>query len=173
MAPQPDLATALSRALPAGYALRDRTDDDLPALRDLYAQTREEELRAVAWPPEAKRAFLDDQFAKQHAHYLQHYRLAHWWVITAGGVPVGRLYVEQTASDLRIMEVTLDRAHRNRGVGGALMRVLVDHAQSSGVRCSLHVEPFNPAYRLYQRLGFVTREERGVYCFMTREPAVS
>lgn len=173
MAPRMDLAAALAAILPQGYALRDRVDADLPALRDLYAQTREEELRSVTWSPEAKRAFLDDQFAKQHAHYLQHYPRARWWVLTADDAVVGRLYVEQTAGDLRIMEVTLDRAHRNRGVGGALMRVLVAHAGHEGIRCSLHVEPYNPAFRLYERLGFVTREERGVYCFMTREPVLS
>ena len=33
---------------------------------------------------------------------------------------------------------------------------------------SLHVEPFNPAKRMYERLGFVVSETRGLYEFMVR-----
>ena len=31
---------------------------------------------------------------------------------------------------------------------------------------SIHVEKFNPAMRLYRRLGFVTEEDKGVYDLM-------
>jgi GNAT superfamily N-acetyltransferase len=163
---------ALARHLPRGYALRPREVHDLPFLRELYAATREEELRPVQWPPEQKRAFLHDQFEKQHAHYLQHYPQAQWWIVTCDGSPVGRLYLSRTARDLRIMDVSLLDAHRNQGVGTALMRAAIEHAQDQRVPSSLHVEPFNPALRLYQRLGFVHVETRGVYLFMERPCSV-
>jgi hypothetical protein len=35
----------------------------------------------------------------------------------------------------------------------------------------IHVEKFNPAMRLYRRLGFVTAEEQGVYERMRWMPA--
>jgi GNAT superfamily N-acetyltransferase len=162
------VSIALARHLPPGYALRPREAQDMPFLRDLYAGTREEELRPVAWTPEEKRVFLANQFALQHGHYLQHYPQAEWWIVTCEGVPVGRLYVARTARDLRIMDVSLVDAHRNQGVGTALMRALVEDAESAGVPASLHVEPFNPALRLYLRLGFFHVETRGVYLFMER-----
>jgi hypothetical protein len=31
---------------------------------------------------------------------------------------------------------------------------------------SIHVEKFNPAMRLYRRLGFLTEEDKGVYDLM-------
>jgi len=162
------LQLSLAQALPAGYALRDRREDDLPFLALLYAETREDELRPVPWSDEQKRAFLRDQFQKQHAHYLQHYPRARWWLLEAGGQPIGRLYVEQTTQEIRLMDVSLLAAHRGRGIGTALMRALLAHADRAQLPVTLHVEPFNPALRLYDRLGFATRETRGVYLFMER-----
>ena len=169
----PALAELLQQALPAAYGLRQRSEADLPFLCQLYAQTREEELAPVQWPAQQKEAFLADQFDKQHQHYLQHYPRAQWWMLTCQGAPMGRLYLEQTARELRIMDVSLMPAHRNQGLGTALMRSVLRHADGQRLTASLHVEPFNPALRLYQRLGFVHAETRGVYLFMQRPPATT
>ena len=84
---------------------------------------------------------------------------------------MGRLYLEQTERELRIMDVSLLPDHRNQGLGTALMRALLGHADDQQLTLSLHVEPFNPALRLYQRLGFCHAETRGVYLFMQRPSA--
>jgi ribosomal protein S18 acetylase RimI-like enzyme len=162
------LLQALSPALPAGFSLRPRSEADLAFLGRLYASTREEELAAVDWPAEQKTAFLLDQFGKQHAHYLQHYPRAQWLVIERDGQPVGRIYVEQTRVEIRLMDIALLPAERNRGVGTALTQALLAHADRAGLPVTLHVEPFNPALRMYVRLGFERREERGYYFFMER-----
>lgn len=162
---------SLAAALPAGYGLRVRADADLPFLCGLYAQTREEELRAVPWTAQQKRDFLADQFSKQHAHYLQHYPRAHWWIVTCGEEPAGRLYVEQTEAELRIMDVSLAAPHRGRGLGSAIMRAVLRHADAQQLPVTLHVEPFNPALRLYETFGFTRVETRGVYEFMRRQAA--
>ncbi len=61
-------------------------------------------------------------------------------------------FVDEQTPELSIGVV--DRA-RGRGVGGALLRALIDEAQRSGVPAlSLSVEPDNPAASLYRRLGF-------------------
>lgn len=60
--------------------------------------------------------------------------------------------------------------HRNQGLGNALMCSLLQHADCHQLTVGLHVEPFNPALRLYQRLGFSQAETRGVYLFMQRPP---
>lgn len=163
--------TQLRQALPAAYGLRHRSEADLPFLCQLYAQTREEELAPVPWTAQQKQAFLADQFDKQHRHYLQHYPRAQWWVLTHQYTPMGRLYLEQTARELRVMEISLMPDHRNQGLGTALMRALLGHADGQQLTVALHVEPFNPALRLYERLGFVHAETRGVYWFMQRPPA--
>lgn len=165
------LVRALEGGLHAGYRLRERSQSDLGFLSQLYASTREEELRRVNWTDAQKASFLQDQFDKQHAHYLEHYPQAQWLVIERERVPVGRIYVEQTSREIRLMDVALLPAARGQGLGSSLMRALLAHGDKTGVPVTLHVEPFNPAMRLYQRLGFVSVETRGYYQFMTRAVA--
>lgn len=156
--------------LAPGIGLRPRTDADLSFLGDLYASTREEELRPVPWSAAQKRAFLQDQFEKQHAHYLQHYPNAEWFVIEHEAAPIGRFYVCRTAGEIRLMDVSLVGGWRSRGIGTAILRALAEHADALALPLGLHVEPFNPALRLYQRWGFEPIETRGVYVFMQRKP---
>jgi len=42
----------------------------------------------------------------------------------------------------------------------------MEEAAHSQKPVTLHVEPYNPAVRLYQRLGFRVVEQRGVNLFM-------
>ena len=49
------------------------------------------------------------------------------------------------------------------------MDALLAYADRLGRPVSLHVEPFNPARRLYERLGFRVIETRGLYELMVRE----
>ena len=135
----------------------------------LYALTREAELSAVDWPTAAKQSFCRQQFDAQHAHYHQHYPDAQFLLVERDGAPVGRLYFEQTTKELRLMEITMVAAARNLGIGGALSGALLKHAHACGVAMGLHVEPFNPARRLYERQGFHAVEERGLYLYMRFE----
>ena len=164
----PGLRPALAAALPARHQLRERTPADLAFLSELYASTRQDEMRLVNWTDSQKAAFLQDQFQKQHSHYLEHYPQAQWLVIERGNIPVGRIYIERTAREFRLMDVALLPTARGQGLGGALMRALLAAADSAGLPVTLHVEPYNPAIRLYRRLGFVEIETRGYYQFMER-----
>lgn len=161
-------ASAFACTLPAGVALREESDGDLDFLADLYASTREEELRPVAWPEAQKRAFLRQQFDLQRAHYRQHYEGAEWLIVLRDAAPIGRLYLKAGSTEVRLMDVALALAQRGQGIGTALMHGVLQHADALGVPVTLHVEPFNPAIRLYQRLGFTTLETRGIYCYMQR-----
>jgi ribosomal protein S18 acetylase RimI-like enzyme len=154
----------------ASIRLRAETNADLDFSAGLYAQTREAELRQVAWPHEARLSFCREQFNAQHAHYEKHYPRAQFLIVELADQAIGRVYFEQTASELRLMEITIDAAHRNRGIGSAISAALLVHARAQGIAMGLHVEPFNPARRLYERQGFSIIEERGIYLYMRVEP---
>jgi ribosomal protein S18 acetylase RimI-like enzyme len=53
-----------------------------------------------------------------------------------------------------------------RGIGTKLLRELQDEAHTAGKVLTIHVEKFNPALRLYQRLGFQQIEDKGVYLLL-------
>jgi ribosomal protein S18 acetylase RimI-like enzyme len=149
---------------------RSETTDDIEFLAHLYALTRADELTAVDWPEATKQAFCRQQFTAQRTHYLNHYPGAQLLIIQRGVEPVGRVYFEQTAHELRLMEITLVPAARNLGIGGAVGRALQRRAHEAGLPITLHVEPFNPARRLYERQGFREVETRGLYLYMVSEP---
>ncbi len=143
--------------------LRPVADADRAFLVDLYGSVREPELAHVPWDDAAKRAFVEHQFAAQDAHYRAHYPGATLDVVEVAGGRAGRLYVHRGPKDIRIMDVALAPAYRGRGIGTALLRALIDEAERSGRRVSIHVEQNNPARTLYERLGFEPAGEHGVY----------
>jgi len=151
-------------------ALRPITDDDRDFLFRLYASTRAEELRGVDWSDAQKEAFLRMQFDAQHHAYTTNYPGAEFSVVLVDGVPAGRLYLHQREDELRIVDVALMPAYRGRGLGGALLRQVQQRAQALGLAARIHVELYNPAQRLYARLGFVKIGESGVYHLLEWKP---
>ena len=149
-----------------GIQLRPITAADEPFLCALYASTRTEELAPVPWSEEQKRAFLEMQFRAQSAHYATHYADADFLIIELDGQPIGRLYIARWPDQIRIVDISLVPEHRGRGVGSGLLRRILDEGASSNRSVTIHVEEFNPAMRLYERLGFRPVSAYGVYHLM-------
>ena len=144
---------------------------DLAFVYALYAQVRAAELAPVLWPQEAKDAFLAEQAALQHRHYVANYPGADLLVIEDGSGPIGRVYVYRSPGEIRLMDIALVPGRRSRGTGTRLLNEIRDEARVTGSAVTLHVEPDNPAQRLYRRLGFRLIEHRGVYDFLGWDPA--
>jgi len=143
---------------------------DEPFLREVYAATRAEELAQVDWTPAQKDAFLRMQFDAQHRYYAENYPHAQFQIILVDGEPAGRLYVDRRAAEIRIMDITLLPAFRGQGIGSRLLNEILAEGQAHGLPVTIHVERFNPALRLYERLGFRLLEDKGVYCLMEWTP---
>ncbi len=156
--------------LPPGITSRPITAADAEFLCTLYASTREEELKVVDWPRERVEAFLRQQFEAQHHHYMNHYVGAQFNLLLAAGEPIGRFYVARWASEIRLIDIALLPAWRGRGTGTALVRQLLAEGEASGKVVSIHVEMFNPALHLYERLGFEHVSDYGVYRFLRWTP---
>jgi ribosomal protein S18 acetylase RimI-like enzyme len=154
----------------ATITLRPITDDDQPLLLEIYGSTREDELRLVDWSDAQKQAFVEQQFGCQHAYYQQQYADASFDVILADGVPVGRLYVDRREDEIRIIDIALLPEFRGRGIGGSIMKDLLEEALRAEKPVRIHVENYNPAMRWYDRLGFHKTGETGVYHLMEWVP---
>jgi len=68
------------------------------------------------------------------------------------------------------VDLALLPPHRNAGIGTAILRDLLAEAAVAQKPVRIHVEKFNPALRLYARLGFAPTEDKGVYLFMKWSP---
>lgn len=149
--------------MPRQTDLRPVTDDDREFLFRLYASTREEELSVVPWSDEQKESFLRSQFGAQTRYWNEQFPEASFDVVENGGGPVGRLYVDHRVDEIRLIDIALLPEFRGRGIGGSLLEQVLEQARAAGKAVRIHVEKNNPAYRLYQRLGFRTLEDKGVY----------
>jgi ribosomal protein S18 acetylase RimI-like enzyme len=160
----------INAAAEFGIGYRPFTQDDLPFVAELYASTRRWEVALTGWPLEAQEAFLAQQHEAQHSHYSTHYEGLERLVIERGGEAIGRLYLHESARDLRIVDISLIATCRAQGIGGAILRDVMADAHVHGKAASIHVEKQNPARRLYLRLGFVEAADRGVYDLLQADP---
>jgi microcystin-dependent protein/GNAT superfamily N-acetyltransferase len=148
----------------------DPHDDEF--LYRVYAGTRDEELAAVPWDTAQKQAFLRSQFDAQSRWYREHYVRATYEIVLFDGEPAGRLYLHRGETEIRIVDIALLPEHRGNGIGTSLLSDLLAEAGAAGKRVTVHVERFNPAKRLYARLGFSVAEDKGVYVFLEATPQV-
>ena len=137
--------------------------EDEALLYQIYASTREEELAQVPWDTAEKEAFLRMQFNAQHQYYQEQFPHAAFQIILRDDRPIGRLYVNRRPDVIHLIDIALLPANRNRGIGTSLLKELLAAASEVGKPVRIHVEHFNPALHLYERLGFSRIGDQGVY----------
>lgn len=158
------------RTVGEAVTLRPATEADHDFMRRLYASTREVEMTHFPFDDAQKVAFLDQQFAAQFAHYDIHYPTCERNIIVRDGRPVGRLWIDEWRDQIRLVDIALMPECRGLGIGSALVREVMDRGAAAGKPVTIHVEGFNPALRLYRRLGFEHVDTNGVYFLMRWMP---
>jgi GNAT superfamily N-acetyltransferase len=167
----PPAPAACAISVPArggGIALRAAGTDDLPYLRGLFHALRSDELAATGWPESIRQAFLDNQFAMQHAHYVGSYSEADFWVVEHDAQPIGRYYLLRETPCYHIVDITLESSWRGRGVGSLLLEWTRLQVREQGAAAiGLHVDERNAgAQRLYARHGFIETSREAPYIAM-------
>ncbi len=142
------------------------TANDEEFLYRVYASTRTEELAQTGWEEAQREALLRMQFRAQQAHYQSYYADAQFQIILHNAEPIGRLYIAYWKNEIRVVDIALLPAYRGRGYGAAILTRILSEGEKAGLPVRIHVEKFNPALRLYERLGFRAIEDKGVYWFM-------
>ena len=152
--------------------LRDIQPADKTFLFTVYASTRTDEMALVEWTMEAKNAFLRMQFEAQDQYYKETYQGAQYQIVECDDKPVGRLYVHRRKNEIRIMDISLLPEFRKHGIGTTLLESVLEEGKSKNLPVTIHVERFNPALHLYERLGFRQIEDKGVYLLMECAPMI-
>lgn len=155
----------------SAYNLRPAKVQDQEFLSRVYASTRADEMALVDWTDGQKAAFLNMQFEAQTRHYRTYYPAAEYSIILRDGEQVGRLIMDRSAAQHLIIDIALLAEYRKLGIGSAILKELMEEARQAGLPLVLRVEFFNPAMRLYARLGFIkTREVNSIYHEMVWTP---
>lgn len=158
----------------SAISLKAITNKDLPFLYGVYRSTRLDELKPANFSKKALEDFLQMQFNLQHTQYMKNYENPSFdLIIINDSTPVGRLYVNRVEAEIRIIDIALLTEYRRKGIGGKLMRNLINESEEKKISLSLHVEHNNPVLDFYKEIGFRGIEDRGVYLFMKRRPQSS
>ncbi|MGZ8709349.1 MAG: GNAT family N-acetyltransferase [Thermoanaerobaculia bacterium] len=151
-------------------ALRPATPADYHFMRLLYESTREEEMKRFPFDEFQKKEFLDQQFGAQYQHYQLHYPTCERNIVEKAGAPIGRLWIDEWRDQIRLVDIALMPEWRGSGIGRMLLGDVLARGAKVGKPVTIHVEGFNPALRLYERLGFVKMDTNGVYFLMKWTP---
>lgn len=158
------------RADIGAITLRPATDADYDFMRRLYHSTREEEMQHFPFDEAQKSEFLDQQFAAQYEHYGIHYPTLERNIVEKDGEPVGRIWIDEWKDQIRLVDIALMPDYRAGGIGGKLVADVLARGARVGKPVTIHVEAYNPALHLYQRLGFEQVDTNGVYYLMRWSP---
>src|SRR5262249_5482066 len=129
----------------------------------LYASTRQAEIAGFGWSSAQQEAFLRMQFDAQQNWYRTAYPQATWAIVGLEQTTVGRMSVQRGAESMTLVDISLLSEHHGRGIGGSLVRELLEESGKKGVPVRLQVLKTNAAARLYARLGFIKTSEDDLY----------
>jgi GNAT superfamily N-acetyltransferase len=155
------------------FRCRPAVTDDRDFLRSLYFDTRKGEIAAFGWPEAQAQAFLGMQYDFQSRSYAGLYPDAEHSIVETDAGPVGRVLINRTESEFRVVDIALLSVVRGCGIGRALLEDVIEKAGRAGVPVRLSVLIGNPAVHLYLRLGFVEEGNDGMYLEMVRNPNFS
>ena len=153
------------------HTLRPVAAGDEDFLYQVYASTRIDEMALVDWSAEQQEAFLRMQLQAQTTHYQAYYPHAEYQIIQReNSIPVGRLIIDRSSDSMLIVDIALLPQYRNAGIGTTIIQQLMTEAAPTNLPIILRVEFFNPAIKLYSRLGFVKTREIDIYHEMVWKP---
>lgn len=84
--------------------------------------------------------------------------------------PCRSLWIDEWRDQIRLVDIALTPEYRGSGIGSHLLHEVLRRGSAAGKPVTIHVEAFNPALRLYQRLGFEKVDTNGVYFLMRWTP---
>lgn len=148
------------------FALRPYVPDDNDFLYELYCSTRIDEFASVGLSEAQLDRFFRIQFQAQQQTFGVNQDESDHRIILVGEERAGRILTFRLAEEIRLADIALLPAYRNRGIGAYLIHDLQTEAENANKPLRLHVAHTNPARRLYARLGFVIIGDTGSHLRM-------
>lgn len=150
--------------------LRPQRDSDAPFVAALYNTTRDDLRQAVA-PQALIEELIEMQFRAQREGYGQKFPNAMYFIVETQGENIGRVAVDFGSNEVRIIDLALMPAARNKGHGTSVFRALQAAAAKVRAPLTLTVALNNPrAVQLYGVLGFRVEQLTETHAFMVWYP---
>ncbi|TCS16124.1 GNAT family N-acetyltransferase [Caulobacter sp. BK020] len=148
-------ARTLQAGGPIRIALRPEVEADAAFRLALFRTSRGPGWDQLPLPADMLAQIMEQQFHAQTQGYRAAYPRARLEIVTVNAEPVGRLATDRSADALHLIDIAVVPERRGQGIGGAILRALMDEAAAAGRPVTLQVARDNlAAQRLYHRLGF-------------------
>jgi GNAT superfamily N-acetyltransferase len=152
------------------FILTPATSEDGPFLATLFNEVRAPEFAPLGLPAPALEQLLAMQLRAQIMGYTSQFPHAEDKIVWIGEERAGRILVDRTTDELRLVDLALLTQYRGCGIGGRLLADLRNEARAKQLPLRLSVRFGNPAERLYARLGFVRIGGDGINLDMELSP---
>jgi len=137
------------------FVLRPEVEADQPFRLALFRASRGPGWDQLPLPADMLARIMEQQFHAQTQGYRAAYPQARLEIVMVGAQPVGRLATDRGAEALHLIDIAVVPERRGQGIGGAILRTLIDEAAAAETPLTLQVARDNlAAQRLYHRLGF-------------------
>jgi ribosomal protein S18 acetylase RimI-like enzyme len=104
----------------------------------------------------------------QRGHFDKHFDPERRQIIQWENRDIGAIGVSERDADILIDYIALYPEHQRQGIGSHLIKTIIEHGVAEGKPIRLRVLRTNPAFRLYERLGFMVEEESDTHIQMIR-----
>jgi GNAT superfamily N-acetyltransferase len=152
--------------------LRQAVAEDEPLLYAIFAEERAEQFIGTGLGEAQLQPLIEMQYSGRRMAYAAQYpEAADSILLGEDGRPVGRLLVDRKPDCWRVVDVAVLAEHRGRGLGTEALKECQQQCEAAGARLELQVVPWNPARRLYERLGFHAIREEAAAVEMVWNPA--
>lgn len=149
--------------------MRLANEQDLDFFKRLYATTRDELKTLGLSAQQFDELLLSQQKIQEHGVKMTYPEAQQWLIFLKTDQPVniGRLIVDFTDNDWRIVDIAILPEYRNQGWGKQVMLSVMAEAQLSKGSVSLGVMCFNHgAQKLYRQLGFSVIRQDAIHAQM-------
>lgn len=135
-------------------SLKESTDHDSEFFIELFGEIKNSELHLGMWPEPIKSQMIMMQYYAFMQTMKTEFPDHKDYLICFQSKKAGRLQLEKDVKGFRIMNISLLSSFRNKGIGTTIINGLIDDANQKKIPIFLDVDLVNPAFHLYQRLGF-------------------
>lgn len=151
--------------------IRPAAPEDASLLFTLFAEEKAAELAPLGLSAAQLQPLLEMQYRGREFSYSQSSdNLADNILCAANGAPVGRLLVDRQPECIRVMDIAVLLAHRNRGIATQALRHIQHQAAGESRPVRLRVMQNSPAENLYRRLGFTQTSQDEISSEMEWRP---
>jgi len=151
-------------------ALRPIADDDESLLFRMFCTVRKKQFVSLGLPDAQLEPLLSCQFNAQQTQYRSQFPMADFDLVLSNDKPIGSLFALRGPEEFVLIDISLLPEHRNCGIGGRLVTSLIQQANDARKPLQAHVLKNNPAWHLWQRLGFEEVDEDGMYLKICVQP---